>query len=284
MSLNIMLVVLFAALLHATWNFLVKRSADKYQGMTSVVFGRVPYALVTLLLVPSISSSALGYVIVGTILHIGYQLFLLNSYKLGDLSQVYPIARGGAPFIVAIVSVVFLGVRYENFEIAALVLIGCGIISLAFAGNGVKSDKHHTSAMLAVTAGAFIAGYSLVDGLGARVAGTALGYYSLLTIINAVIYGIIINRMQPGLVKHVVQHELPISLLGGGFSFLAYTLVIWAFTKEPIALVASLRETSIIFALLFGVFILKERLSLRKAIAILCTVVGVGLFRLGPYL
>ncbi len=284
MPINIILVVLFAALLHATWNFLVKRSADKYQGMSSVVFGRVPFAMVTLLFAPSISSSALVYVAIGVVLHIGYQLFLLNSYKLGDLSQVYPIARGGAPFIVAVISVLFLGVRYESYEIAALLLIGCGIISLAFAGNGLKSGKNHTSAILAVTTGACIAGYSLVDGLGARVAGTALGYYSLLTIINAIIYAFIMSRMKPGLVTHVVRHQLPVSLMGGGFSFLAYTLVIWSFTKAPIALVASLRETSIIFALLFGVFILKERLSPRKAIAIMCTVVGVGFLRLGAYL
>lgn len=284
MSVNIIVVVLFAALLHATWNFLVKHSVDAYQGMTSVVLGRVPFGLAVLFLVPSISSSSLVYVVIGAILHTGYQLFLLNSYRFGDLSQVYPMARGGAPLIVASISLLFLGVSYDALELVALIIIGGGIVSLAFAGNKSSTENRYTSAILAIITGFFIAGYSLVDGLGAREAGTALGYYGLVTVINAVIYGIVVSRIRPGLVTEVARSNLPTSLLSGGCSYLAYALIVWAFTKAPIALVASLRETSIIFALLFGLLFLKERLSVLKAIAILFTVVGVGLLKLSTYL
>lgn len=283
MSLDVILVVLLAALLHATWNFLVKRSPDAYQGMSAVVFGRVPFGLAALLFVPAASSASLLYILVGAVLHTGYQLFLLNSYRFGDLSQVYPLARGGAPLIVAVISMLFLKVSYDTFEIVALIIIGTGIVSLAFTGDKSKTENRYTSAILAVIAGIFIAGYSLVDGLGARAAGTAVGYYGLVTVLNAAIYAVVVNRIRPGLVVQVVRRSLPISLLSGGCSFLAYSLIIWAFTKEPIALVASLRETSTIFALLFGIFVLKERLSLLKALAILCTVIGIGFLRLGSY-
>ena len=117
-------------------------------------------------------------------LHTGYQLFLLNSYRIGDLSQVYPLARGVAPLIVAGISVILLGINLSQFELAAIVTIGTGIMSLTLArrSDGMRNVR---AASLAIITGGFIAAYSLVDGLGARQAGTALGFYSWLSIINA---------------------------------------------------------------------------------------------------
>lgn len=284
MSASVIMIVLCAALLHATWNFLVKRSADPYQGMSSVVLGHIPFGLVALFFVPAVPSSALMYIASGAVLHTGYQLFLLNSYRFGDLSLVYPMARGGAPFIVALVSVLFLGVSYDRFEIAALVVIGVGIVSLAFTGGRSGGKNSSVSSILAIFTCCFIAAYSLVDGLGAREAGTSLGYYSWVTIINGVIFGAVMGRLRPGVVGEVFTRCLPITLLGGGASFLAYALVVWAFTQAPIALVTSLRETSIIFALFIGVFVLKERINYLKGIAVLLTLTGIGLLRLGAYL
>jgi drug/metabolite transporter (DMT)-like permease len=284
MSASVIVIVLCAALLHATWNFLVKRSADTYQGMSSVVLGHIPFGLVALFFVPAVSSSALMYIASGAVLHTGYQLFLLNSYRFGDLSQVYPMARGGAPFIVALVSVLFLGVSYDRFELAALVVIGVGIVSLAFTGGRSGGKNSYVSSILAIFTCCFIAAYSLVDGLGAREAGTSLGYYSWVTIINGVIFGAVMCRLRPGVVGGVFTRCLPITLLGGGASFFAYALVVWAFTQAPIALVTSLRETSIIFALCIGVFVLKERMNYLKGIAVLLTLTGIGLLRLGAYL
>lgn len=284
MSLNVIIVVLIAALLHATWNFLVKRSADTYQGMSSVVMGHIPFGIAALFIAPPISSSSVVYVVIGAILHTGYQLFLLNSYRLGDLSQVYPMARGGAPLIIAVISVLFLGVHYDSFEIAALLIIGTGVISLAFVGGLSKIDTGVTSSLLAGITGAFIAGYSLIDGLGAREAGTALGFYGWVTIINAIMFSLVIRSVRPGLVSQIFTRYLSATLFGGGASFLAYALVVWAFTQAPIALVASLRESSIIFASLLGVAVLKERFTLLKIIAIFLTLVGIGFLRLGAYL
>lgn len=283
MSLSVILVVLLAALLHAAWNFLVKRSADTYQGMSSVVIGHAPFGLIALFFSPPITSSSWVYVLAGAVLHTGYQIFLLNSYRLGDLSQVYPLARGGAPFLVATISVLFLGVSYGPFEVAALVIIGLGIVSLAFTGQPVEVERRYTSSLLAIITGGFIAGYSLVDGLGAREAGTSLGYYSWVTIINAVIFSVVVIRVRPGLAGKLFTDHLSATLVGGGASFLAYALVVWAFTQAPIALVASLRETSIIFASLLGVFILKEQLNVLKIFSILLTLTGIVFLRVGAF-
>ncbi|MBT8344706.1 MAG: DMT family transporter [Desulfofustis sp.] len=281
MSPQVIAIVLFAALLHAGWNFLVKRSDDAYQGMCAVVLGRVPYGLAVLLVYPSVAASSYLYVVIGALLHVGYQLFLQHSYRFGDLSQVYPMARGSAPLIVALVSVSLLNVSYDDFQVAALAFIVAGLISLAWRGFSPGAENRYRAAILAIGAGIFIASYTLIDGLGARIAGTALGYYGSVTVLNALIYGVAINRLRPGLVSRVIKHHWLQSLASGGASFSAYALVVWAFTREPIALVASLRETSILFSVLLGAGLLKERLTVVKALAIVSTVTGVVLLRVG---
>ena len=281
MSPQVIAIVLFAALLHAGWNFLVKRSDDAYQGMCAVVLGRVPYGLAVLLVSPSVPASSYFYVVIGALLHVGYQLFLQHSYRFGDLSQVYPMARGSAPLIVALASVAFLDVSYDVFQVSALALIATGLMGLAWRGFYPGAENRYRAAILAVAAGIFIASYTMIDGLGARIAGTALGYYGSVTVLNALIYAVTMNRLRPGLVRRTIIHHWPQSLASGGASFSAYALVVWAFTREPIALVASLRETSILFSLLLGVIFLNERLSLVKTLAIVSTMTGVVLLRLG---
>ncbi len=274
----VFLAVIGAALLHATWNAAVKGGADKTLSMGAVVIGHIPIALVALAFVPTPDVECLPYLLAGIALHTGYQLFLLQSYKTGDLTQVYPIARGSAPLIVGLISVVFLGVHLSGLELLAIGIIGIGIISLALVrqADGMR-NKH--AAFLAFVTGMFIAGYSLVDGLGARLAGTSLGYYSWLSICNGILMIIILARRSPQVLRSIPNQGLPIMVYGGGASFVAYALVTWSFTQVPIALVTALRETSIIFALLIGVFFLKERLSLRKVFSTFTTLLGAILLR-----
>jgi len=276
-------VVLLAALCHATWNFLVKRSTDPYQGISALVIGHIPFGLIGLFFAPPLPSTTWFYVLIGTALHLGYQFFLANSYRFGDLSQVYPMARGGAPLITAIVSILFLNEQFRLFEIGALIIIGIGIVSLAFTGDRQKAQHRYLSAILALITAGFIASYSLVDGLGARHAGTAFGYYGRLTIINGLIFIPLVSRIRPGLVTQMLTRNLTQTLFVGGISYLAYILVIWSFTQASIALVASLRETSVIFAVLLGVVVLKERLTPLKAGAVLLSLTGIIILRLGAY-
>ncbi len=280
MSLSVMGLVLFAALLHASWNFLVKSTQDKHLSMSAVVLGHAPFAAAALLIAPMPSPASLPYLLAGALLHVGYQLFLLASYRAGDLSQVYPLARGSAPLMVAAVSVTLLGVELSWLALSAVATIAAGIMSLTLVrrSDGLRNGR---AAALAVVTGGFIASYSLVDGTGAREAGTALGFYGGLSLVNAVVFAAVMRVVRPGVVKRVVLRNRRLALGAGGASFAAYAMVTWAFTLAPIPLVTALRETSIVFGLLLGVFVLKERLDALKVFATMCTLLGVGLLRIG---
>ena len=279
MSWSVFVAVLTAAALHATWNALVKNAGDKYLSMSGVVVGHVPFAAAALLFVPMPQQESWPYILSGAALHVGYQLFLLMSYRIGDLTQVYPIARGIAPLIVAVVSTTILGVQLSSPELAAIGLIAVGIMSLVLV-RGSDGLHNPRAAMAALVTGCFIASYSLNDGLGARAAASPVAFYAWLSIINAVAFSIIIAVMKPGVLPRLATDGLKVTLIGGGASFLAYSLVVWGFTQAPIALVTALRETSIIFALFIGVFFLGERLNLAKLASTAITLAGVVVLRL----
>lgn len=135
--------------------------------------------------------------------------------------------------------------------------------------------------MLALLTGCFIASYSLIDGLGARQAGTALGYYGWLTIGNALAFCAITAVVRPPILRRLPREGMRLTIVGGGASYAAYALVVWSFTQAPIALVTALRETSIVFALLIGVFVLREKLSLAKVASTVVVLSGVLMTRLG---
>lgn len=278
MSNIVFLAVIGAAVLHAAWNALVKGGADKTLSMGAVVVGHMPIALATMPFVPLPAAESLPYLFAGMLLHFGYQLFLLKSYQMGDLTQVYPIARGSAPLIVALVSVLLLGVQLNDAELLAILIIGAGIISLALVRQSDGMQNWRTAAVALITGG-FIAAYSLNDGLGARLAGTSLGFYCWLAIGNGLLMIAFLTLKSPRTLRALPHRGLRLLLVGGGASFAAYALVTWAFTQAPIALVTALRETSIVFALVIGVFCLKERLSLLKVFSTMTTLVGAILLR-----
>ena len=278
LSTTVFIAVIGAAFLHAAWNALVKGGADKTLSMGAVVIGHMPLAILALGFVPAPAPESLPYLFCGIALHFGYQIFLLRAYQTGDLTQVYPLARGSAPLIVALVSVVFLGVHLEHLELLAIAIIGLGIISLALVrrSDGLRNPK---AATLALITGAFIASYSLIDGQGARLAGTSVGFFGWLAVCNGVLMILFLALRHPQTLKAIPERGKGVLLVGGGASFTAYALVTWAFTQAPIALVTALRETSIVFALLIGVFFLKERLDLLKVFSTATTLIGALLLR-----
>ena len=271
--------VLLAAALHALWNSLVKGGADKHLSMCAVVLGHMPIALCAVFFVPFPDVASLPYLGAGIALHLGYQFFLLRAYRSGDLTQVYPIARGAAPLIVAGVSILFLGVTLQAMELLGVAVIAAGIISISLVRQGDGARNLH-AAQLALVTGCFIAAYSLVDGIGARLAGTSLGFYSWLSIGNGILFAAFTARSAPHLLPRVFTTGLRTFVVGGAASFIAYALVIWAFTQAPIALVTALRETSIVFALLIGVGFLKERLDLAKVLSTMITLFGAAILRI----
>ena len=278
MSLVTFIAVFGAALLHATWNTLLKSGDDKVLSMAGIVVGHIPFGIVALFFVSLPSINCLPYLGASIVFHTGYQFFLLKSYQIGDLTHVYPLARGSAPILVTIFSVVVLGVKLHPLHLLSILLITCGIISLTLARHD-NGQFNFRATKFALITGLFIASYSLVDGLGARVAETSWGFYSCLTIGNGIIAICYLVLTKPNTLIDLAFKGRKIFVIGGGTSFLAYGIVTWAFTQAPIALVTALRETSIIFALLMGVFFLKERLSFIKVCSTFSTLFGVILLR-----
>ena len=279
MSIGVFAAVIAAAVLHASWNALVKSSADKLLNMAAVVLGHLPLAVLALLFVPAPARESWPYIGFGIVLHTFYQLFLIRAYRIGDFTQVYPIARGSAPLLVAVASILFLGVTLQPLEIMSILTIGIGILSMSLVRQS-DGQRNTRAAGLALATGGFLASYSVVDGLGARLAGTSLGFFAWLSVGNAALFLLFAARKSPNLVARIAQQAKRTFFVAGSASFVAFSIIIWAFTQAPIALVTALRETSIVFALLIGVFLLKERMDLRKVLSTMMTLLGAALLRM----
>ena len=278
MPLNIFLAIILAAFLHAVWNVMVKNEDNKYLAVTAIVLGNVPASVFIILLTPIPSVESIPFIILSALLHIGYEWYLLSAYRFGDLTKVYPIARGTAPILVTIVSLIFLGVALSNFEILGIFIISLGILSLSF--QGAKSIKNKSVVIYALVTGFFIMGYSITDGYGARVSNSFLSYMGWSFILNASIFPIILKiNNKSEIITKIFKEGKKIFFIGGTLSYIVYGIVIWGFTQAPIALITALRETSIIFALLIGTFFLKEKFTLLKVIATFVILFGVALLK-----
>jgi len=278
MPLNIFLAIILAAFLHAVWNAMVKNEDNKYVAVTAIVLGHVPVSVLIILLTPIPSVESIPFIILSALLHIGYEWYLLSAYRFGDLTKVYPIARGTAPILITIVSLIFLGVALSNFEILGIIIISLGILSLSL--QGAKGIKNRSAVIYALVTGFFIMGYSITDGYGARVSNSFLSYMGWSFILNATIFPIILKiNNKSEIITKTFKEGKKIFFIGGTLSYIVYGIVIWGFTQAPIALITALRETSIIFALLIGTFFLKEKFTLLKVIATFIIFFGVALLK-----
>ena len=278
MPLNIFLAIILAAFLHAVWNAMVKNEDNKYLAVTAIVLGHVPISVLIILLTPIPSVESIPFIILSALLHIGYEWYLLSAYRFGDLTKVYPIARGTAPILITIVSLIFLGVALSNFEILGIIIISLGILSLSL--QGAKGIKNRSAVIYALVTGFFIMGYSITDGYGARVSNSFLSYMGWSFILNATIFPIILKiNNKSEIITKTFREGKKIFFIGGTLSYIVYGIVIWGFTQAPIALITALRETSIIFALLIGTFFLKEKFTLLKVIATFIIFFGVALLK-----
>jgi len=270
---NVFLIVLFASATHAIWNGMVKNHSDKAVAISGIVFGRLPLSIIAIILLPLPSVESIPYMIVSIIIHQGYQWFLLSSYEIGDLTKVYPIARGTGPLVATIISILFLGLVLDNLIILSILLICSGIIFLSSFDGPNQNNKILKYSLLT---GLCIGLYSITDGYGARISLSATSFVSWTFIINALVYPLIISfKNQKNLINRVKQSGKKMFFVGGSLDYLTYIIVVWAFTKAPIPMVGALRETSILFSIIIGYFILKEKISTTKIFSILLILVGV---------
>ena len=280
MSLNVFLAVIFSAFIHAIWNGMVKKQHDKYIALTALVLGHVPLAVIVIIFTPMISIESIPYIFISSIFLAGYEWCLLSAYRLGNYTKVYPIARGSAPIFIVILSLIFFSISISKFELAGIIVISLGIIILSF--QNFKNISNYSAIFYAIATGFFISCYSITDGFGGRASSSPLNYTALLMIFNATVtFPILLFIMKKNKAfGEVFVKAKKIFFIGGSLSYIAYATVVWAFTQAPVPLVAALRETSIIFALLIGTFFLKEKLTLIKIISIFVIFIGVVLLKL----
>ncbi len=274
MTTAVFAMVVAAALLHAAWNALVKVNADR---LIMVAMMMVSQAVIAVLVLPFVefpTPASWPYIWASTALHTAYFIFLTMAYRYGDLSHVYPIARGSSPLIVAVVSVVIVGEILSRQATVSIVLIALGIMSLTLT-RGASGFREPKAIFFALGTGVFIAGYTVVDGLGARLADSAHSYIFWLNVFDGIPITAIALYLRRGQVLAQVRTSWKFGVLAGIISLIAYWIVLWAMTQAPMAMVSAVRETSMVFAVLFGVFFLKERLNLARLASTTITLVGV---------
>ena len=278
MPLNIFLVVILAALLHAVWNAMVKKEDDKYFSLTAVVLGHVPISIVVIFLTPALSFQSIPYIFASAIFLVGYEWCLLSAYRLEDYTKVYPMARGTAPIFIVILSLLFLNINISKSELIGILVISFGIIILGF--QYFKTFKNYSAMIYAIATGIFISCYSISDGFGGRLSNSPLNYTAWLMILNAIFFSILLKIMNmPTVPLKVLNKGKKIFFIGGTLSYTVYGTIIWAFTQAPVPLVAALRETSIIFALMIGAIFLNEKLNILKISAVLTIFFGIILLK-----
>lgn len=280
MSLSVALLVLFSAVLHASWNAIVRIKGDRLAVVTLLAtFGSL-IALPGIFLLPFPPSDAWPWLIASMLLHIGYNVFLANAYAHGELGKVYPLARGTAPLLTLVASFFIVGEQLGALKVLGVVVLGGGIIALTFDRGLRVLLEAPKGAIYALMTSLFIGGYTISDGLGARTAGDALSYTAWLFVLDGfplLFYAVLVRGRG---VTRMFKENWKAGLAAGALSIAAYAIVIWAMTVAPIALVAALRETSVVMAVVIGVVFLKERLTTARILSVAVVIVGLILLRL----
>ena len=257
MSTFALTIVLAAAVLHASWNAMVKGAGERSLVMAMVALAHVLCGAAALPFVETPVWEAWPYIIASGIIHWAYFAFLFQSYRFGDLSQVYPIARGMAPMLVAVGALVVIGEDPGLAGWAGIVVISLGIGTLSLGNGGIRSASR-PAVLAALATGSMIALYSVVDGIGIRLSQATFGYMAWIFFLEfPIVVAILWHRRQ-------ALHTLPgrsvmVGMAGGVVSTAAYCLALYAKTIAPLGAVSAVRESSVIVAALIGVLLFGER-------------------------
>ena len=282
MSPEIFMAVLAAALMHASWNALVKSRGDRFAGLIGMSIGMGAFAVPALYWTTLPSGVTWAWLLASIVLHTGYRSFLGLAYAGGDLAQAYPLARGVAPMLSATGSAIFFAEMPRPVAIVGIILLGLGAVLLAFRAKSKDGDHllHTRTVMFALTTSVFIAGYTISDGMGARSAADALSYAAWLFILDGIWCAVLFGAMRGGAGLVRLGSQWTQFLMTGSLAGASYFVAMWAMTKAPIGAVAALRESSILFALIISVMFLGEKATAQRVIAGLLIVTGVAAIKL----
>lgn len=280
MSLSILLLVLLGAGLHATWNGLVKAGSDRYLDIVALLAAAAVLTALWLPFLPLPAQASWLWLALSAVIHQLYFALIALSYQKGDMSLVYPVTRGSAPALTALASILWLGERPSMLGLAGVCLVSCGV--LMFACERPAGTKIQWAPLLPALANAcVIVLYTMVDGTGVRLSGHAFSYTSWGFLLCALLFvptALVLRRRR--VLVHI-RERWRSSLIGAGCSIGAYGLALWAMTRAPIATVAALRETAIVFGVIIAACTLKERLSPIRIAAGLVVVAGAVIIKLG---
>ncbi len=267
MTLLAFAMVLAAAFLHAGWNFWLKIAGDRLVALAALAGGWATVGALAIIFLGPPTTAAWPYLIASTVVHTAYALALIRSYRHGDLSVAYPVARGIGPLVVALVSTVFLGEAPGPAGVLGIVLIAVGVVWLGFPRTLPKLSN----LLISVVTGALIGTYTLLDGLGGRV-GSPHVFAAWLFLFTSIPIGAIALVVHRGKVGRVLRPVWRKGTMAGVLSAAAYWIVIWAMSQAHMGLVAALRESSVVVAAVLGAFFLKERV---RWLGVLCVFAGI---------
>ncbi|MDE1180390.1 DMT family transporter [Paraburkholderia sp.] len=275
MPISIILLVLAAAVLHASWNALLRGGTDRLWSMTVMCVAVAITSIVIAVFLDPPAKASWMYAVLSAGLHVGYNLFLVRSYRSGDLGETYPIARGSSPILITFAASVFAGEKIGLSSLLGIALVSGGIIALAFKGRRLAV----ASLPYALGTGCFIAAYSVADGVGVRLSNAPLAY----TVWMCALWGVMMPLAYIGLRDasslFTFRPGFVTAFVGGLVSLLAYGIVIFAMCHAPMGAVSALRETSVLFAVLIGYLFLGETLTMQKMLA--GAVIAIGTIIIG---
>lgn len=273
MQTEVMLLVLLGALLHAAWNASIRAADDRFAQMVALTLGSALIAAIALPFLPLPAAQSRPYLAASVFAHFVYFSLVARAYEHAELSVSYPVMRGTAPLLTALISIVFLQEQLSSAGWLALLLLSSGLLVLA-------AERCGDIAFALVNA-CVIAAYTLIDGTGARLAGNVWSYTLWMFLLNAVpflAWVLLVREKRQHL--PAIAAAWPRGLIGGGLALASYGLAIWAMTRAPIPLVAALRETAVIFGLMIGAVVLKERFGPMRWVATLLVALGAVVLRL----
>lgn len=278
MSFTVFLAVLGAALLHATWNACIKTGTSKQTSMLIMTVWQGVIGGLVVVWRPLPEAEVWPWLFASGVVHMFYQLFLAYAYEQGDLSRVYPLARGAAPMLVLVASVFALPDVVTLSEYIGVVVIGCGIGCMAW--GALASGESRSLIPYALGAACATAAYTVIDGVGARIGGDPITYVGWLLLMAAFFYLPAILVLKGRSIVRANARDWQIGAFTGTASLAAYSIAVWAMAVAPIALVAALRETSILFAMLIGWLVFGDKMDRLKILAGSLIVLGVVMTRL----
>ena len=265
--------VLFGALLHAAWNVLVKSGGDKLLDVALLACASAVVSGAMLAFLPLPAQESWPYIVASAWVEVGYFVLVAAAYRHGDMSYVYPIMRGCAPLLTGLTAGLFVADRLTPGNWVGIVLISAGLLLLP-ADQWLRGRFHVASTLFAFATAVVICIYTLIDGIGSRLAGNAFSYVAWMMTLNGSLLALfLLLRQRAAAMRRLRERYLP--LLGGGLcAWASYAIALWAMAYAPIAMVAALRETSVIFGSVLAAALLKEKPGIARYAAALLVCAG----------